>query len=65
VFLGACESAERINSKRIAEQFEASGNTSVDLAQANPEPWDKVCVLGPYATNAAAREMLGFEWDVA
>jgi len=47
----------------INGQFrEHDGN--VDLAQAYTSPWDRVCVLGPYSDNAAAKSTLGFAWDV-
>ena len=26
--------------------------------------WEKVCVLGPYSDNAAASELLGFQWPL-
>jgi hypothetical protein len=29
-----------------------------------PGSWDRVCVLGPYSNNAAAAQILGFEWHV-
>ena len=47
----------------VAGQFRRSNGALVDMAEANPEAWDRVCVLGPYAGNAAAQKTLGFEWD--
>src|SRR5215217_8088707 len=63
--LASCESplAGAETSKTIAKQFEQSGRTSVDLAEAVPGQWDRVCVIGPYNDNAAVRTTLGFDWD--
>lgn len=49
-------------SSSIADQFSASGRQSVDLASAVTGNWERVCVLGPYATDAVAAETLGFNW---
>ena len=63
--LSACDAyfAEAESSRVIAKYFEESGRKSVDLALAVPLEWDKVCVLGPYSSNAAVRDTLGFDWD--
>jgi hypothetical protein len=47
----------------IAGQFRRSNGALVDLAKANPGAWDRVCVLGPYSNNAAAKTTLGFDFD--
>ena len=47
----------------IAGQFRRTNGASIDLVEANPQAWDRVCVLGPYADNADAKAMLGFAWD--
>ncbi|MUV14569.1 hypothetical protein [Noviluteimonas gilva] len=49
-------------SSSIADQFSESGRKTVDLASAVPGNWNRVCVLGPYSTNASAAEALGFDW---
>ena len=49
-------------SSSIAEQFSASGRKGVDLAAAVPGNWDRVCVVGPYSSDAVAAQTLGFEW---
>ena len=36
----------------------------VDLAEQLPGEWQKVCILPPYSTNRAAKELLGFEYNV-
>lgn len=51
------------SSLAIAGQFDESKGTSVNLAAAVPGNWEKVCVLGPYATNKTAKKALGFEWS--
>lgn len=59
VTLAACGNRD---SSSIADQFSASGRKSVDLAVAVPGDWDRVCVLGPYSSDAEAAETLGFKW---
>ena len=49
-------------STRISDQFNATGRTSIDLLQAVPTAWDKVCVLGPYSGDEEAERTLGFKW---
>jgi len=49
-------------SSSIADQFSASGRKGVDLAAAVPGNWDRVCILGPYSSDAVAAQTLGFTW---
>jgi len=49
-------------SASIAEQLSASKGQRVDLGSAIEGNWDRVCVLGPYSTDADAAEALGFSW---
>lgn len=60
--LAGCQPGHRISSS-IRDQFLASGRKSVDLAVAVPGTWKRVCILGPYSSNATAKQMLGFDWD--
>lgn len=65
LFLAAAGCARQSElSSHIAERFESSGQTSINLAEAVPGEWERVCVLGPYSDNEAAKRTLGFEWDV-
>ena len=59
-----CSDASPGISVNLAGQFRRSNGGLVDLAEANPQAWDRVCVLAPYADNAAAKRLLGFDWDV-
>jgi len=59
----ACSDSEPKISVSIAGQFRRSAGAVVDLAEANPSGWDRVCVLAPYSTNAFAKHTLGFDWD--
>lgn len=59
--LAGCQSGNPV-SRAIADQFSASGGRRVDLASAVPGEWERVCILGPYSDDAAARRTLGFEW---
>lgn len=38
---------------------------TVNLAEAVPRPWTRVCIFGPYSTNEVVQATLGFEWDSA
>ena len=58
-----CSDASPGISVNIAGQFRRSNGGRVDLAEANPQAWDRVCVLAPYADNAAAKRLLGFDWN--
>ena len=59
----ACSDASPGISVAIAGQFRRSNGGLVDLAEANPKPWQRVCVLGSYSVNADAKKLLGFDWD--
>ena len=48
----------------ISRQLTKSNGTSVNLSEAAPGDWEKVCILGPYSNNGAAKSALGFEWNV-
>ena len=48
----------------VARQFDESKGTLVDLSSAIPGQWERVCILGPYSENTAAKKALGFEWNV-
>jgi hypothetical protein len=47
----------------IKRDYAASGNKTIDLPKSVPQPWQRVCVLGPYSTANAARASLGFDWN--
>ena len=59
-----CGSSPPTISEEITRQFNASGRTFVNLVEVLPQPWDQVCILGPYSDNSAAKKLLGFFWDV-
>ena len=59
----ACERPSE-PSANIAQHFAATGRTTINLAVAVSQPWEQVCILGPYSDNQAAKRVLGFEWDV-
>jgi hypothetical protein len=65
VLFGAagCHDSSPGISVNIAAQFRDSGGGDVDLRKAYEDPWDRVCMLGPYSSNAVARKTLGFDWD--
>lgn len=48
----------------ISEEYAASGKRTINLAQAVPSAWTKVCILGPYSTAANVKAMLGFDWKL-
>lgn len=60
----ACHSPTLTVSDEITRKFQASGRTFVNLVEVLPVPWDRVCMLGPYSDNPAAKKTLGFPWDV-
>jgi hypothetical protein len=51
-------------SKKIATHFESKERKAVNLSEAVPGPWEKVCILGPYMGNKEAKATLGFEFNV-
>ena len=61
--IAACNPGASEISNEIARQFESSGRKSVTLSKAVPGTWERVCILGPYSDNKAAKNMLGFEWN--
>lgn len=64
LILVALAGCGNLASSSIADQFSASGRKGVDLAAAVPGKWDRVCVLGPYSSDAVAAQTLGFKWPV-
>lgn len=62
LILAALAACSNRDSSSIADKFSASARKSVDLAIAVPGNWDRVCILGPYSSDVAAAETLGFEW---
>ncbi|WP_153066026.1 MULTISPECIES: hypothetical protein [Xanthomonas] len=58
--LVACES------RRIASaiQAELTETGKVDLEQAAPGKWDRVCILGPYSTDEDAAWLVGAPWSL-
>ncbi len=58
-----CYSSSMGISESIAQYFQSSGRTLVNLDEIVTIPWDRVCILGPYSDNAAATVTLGFPWD--
>jgi hypothetical protein len=59
----ACNRTTSEISKEITRHFESSGGKLINLAEAVPGSWEKVCILGPYSDDKAAKETLGFEWN--
>lgn len=48
----------------IDQQFNQKNLSYIDLAKVSDKSWDRVCIIGPYALNKAAEEVLGFKWDI-
>ncbi len=63
LLLAGCNPAQPVSGS-IEQLMKESGGKSIDLARAVPGEWDRVCILGPYSDNRAARNILGFDWDV-
>jgi hypothetical protein len=59
-----CSPADRFLDAQIDYQLGKGGSPTLDLGKVGPAQWTRVCVLGPYATDALARERLGFDWAV-
>lgn len=51
-------------STAIADQLAQTKGTSLNLSEAVPTHWERVCILGPYSDNKTAKAALGFEWNV-
>ena len=64
LLLAACTSRDRGISEKLTAEFDASTSAPIDMAKIGPPGWEKLCVLGPYSTNEAAEQTLGFKWDV-
>jgi len=63
MLLIGCSGGSSSISEQITAQVEASKTSPIDLSVVGPTSWDRVCVLGPYATNQHAEKVLGFKWD--
>ena len=62
LFGAGCHDSSPGISVNIAAQYR-DGSGGVDLGKSYEGEWDRVCFLGPYASNAKARTTLGFDWD--
>lgn len=62
--LGACSGADAFLDAQLEHQLGKVGATTLDLGLVGPANWTRACVLGPYSTDARARELLGFDWKV-
>ena len=56
-----CQPSQDI-SMAVGEQFHNSGGTSVDLGTTVLGEWERVCVVGPYSSDASIAKTLGFPW---
>ena len=63
--LSGCSSGvgERVSVRRQIKALTASSAKTIDLAQVGSASWSRLCILTPYTTNEAAKDLLGFEWD--
>jgi len=52
---------------RLKSEITGAVNLSaseVDLSRVGGSDWSKLCVIGPYATNETAVDLLEFDWDM-
>ncbi|MGB0911340.1 MAG: hypothetical protein ACPGYT_13340 [Nitrospirales bacterium] len=61
--MAGCNASSTGISAEIAQHFQSSGRTLVNLPEVVTIPWDRVCILGPYSNNDSAKTTLGFDWD--
>jgi hypothetical protein len=61
--IAGCTDSSPGISVAVAGQFRRSNGAVVDLAEANPGPWDRVCIFGPDSDKAKVKKVLGFDWD--
>lgn len=60
----SCSPSDRFLDAQIEHQLGQGEPPTLDLALVGPAQWTRVCVLGPYATDAQARALLGVPWEV-
>ena len=60
----SCSQADGFLDAQIDHQLRQDDPPTLDLTLVGPAQWTRVCVFGPCATDALARERLGFDWDV-
>ena len=58
----ACSRHDEV-ANSIFDDFKKSDRRSVDLDRALPQPWKRVCMLGPYTGNSMTHATLGFKWN--
>ena len=58
----ACSRLDPI-ANAIFEDFDESDRRTVDFDRALPQPWKRVCILGPYSDKEITSDTLGFEWN--
>ena len=65
VSIAGCLALSGCNSERVSDAIgEQVAGQAVDLITVQAGDWDRVCLLGPYSNDRAAKEILGFSWPV-
>ena len=64
-FIAACLALTGCNSETVSDAIgEQVAGQAVDLRTAHAGDWDRLCLIGPYSNDQAAKEILGFSWPV-
>ncbi len=63
VILQGCDAPDKTISQKIGAQFDNPSGTTIDLQNVVAYDWERLCVIGPYATNKSIEEQIGFPWD--
>ena len=62
--LSACSKPNQEISTEITKKIESNNSDPIDLRQIGPESWERLCIIGPYASNDTAEKIIGFKWNV-
>ena len=69
MLMAGCKNTEQAKENKqisvlIDQQFNQKNLGYIDLAKVSDASWDRVCIIGPYALNKTAEDLLGFKWDI-
>lgn len=58
-----CSDADKFINAQLSWLVTKSKESTIDLSGIGPKGWQRLCFIGPHATNAITKQILGFDWD--
>lgn len=61
--VAGCSDADRFITAQLTWLVNNAKESTIDLSGIGPRGWQRLCFIGPHATNAITKQTLGFDWD--